>query len=130
MASYGSKSTFDKTDLDHFPARVFLCFQNIVKGFLEQTKSCDELEVFKSGNNAPSRKLLKDPSTVPAVPKDACTFLSLQAKKPKNLLLEHVWMVWEGWGDAGKSCASMSVKFELFGREKTQENHQNHFPSF
>ena len=24
MASYGSKLTFDKTDLDHFPARVFL----------------------------------------------------------------------------------------------------------
>ena len=26
MASYGSKLTFDKTDLDHFSARVFLDF--------------------------------------------------------------------------------------------------------
>ena len=26
MASYGSKLTFEKTDLDHFPARVFLDF--------------------------------------------------------------------------------------------------------
>ena len=25
-SSYGSKCTFDKTDLDHFPARVFLYF--------------------------------------------------------------------------------------------------------
>ena len=65
--------------------------------------------------------------TVPAVRKDACTLLSLQAIKHKNLLLKHVWMVWGGWGDAEKSYESVSVKFELFGREKSQENHQNHF---
>ena len=63
--------------------------------------------------------------TVPAVRKDACTLLSLQAKKPKNLLLKHVWMAWEGWGDAEKSYAPMSVKFELFGHEKSHENHKN-----
>ena len=62
--------------------------------------------------------------------KDACTLLSLQAKKPKNLLLEHVWMVWRGWGDAGKSYESVSVKFKIFGREKGQENRQNHLSSF
>ena len=39
--------------------------------------------------------------TVPAVPKDACTLLSLQAKKPKNLLLKHVWRAW-GLGGRGK----------------------------
>ena len=35
-----------------------------------------------------------------------------------------------GWGDAGKSYESVSVKFELFGREKSQENHPNHFRVF
>ena len=69
-------------------------------------------------------------TTVPAVRKDACTLLSLQAKKPKNLFLKHVWMAWGGWGDAEKSYASMSVEFELFGREKSQENHQNYFRVF
>ena len=38
-------------------------------------------------------------NTVPAVRKDACTLLSLQAKKPKNLLLEHVWF--GGLGEVG-----------------------------
>jgi len=60
-------------------------------------------------------------NTVPAVRKDACTFLSLQAKKPKNLLLKHVWRAWGGWVDAEKSYESVSVKFELFGREKSRE---------
>ena len=68
--------------------------------------------------------------TVPAVRKDACTLLTSQAKKHKNLLLEHVWMVWGGWGDAEKSYESVSVKCELFGHEKSQENHQNHFRVF
>ena len=68
--------------------------------------------------------------TVPAVRKDACTLLSLQANKPKNLLMEHVWRAWGAWGDAEKSYASMSVKFELFGREKSQENHRNMFRVF
>jgi hypothetical protein len=36
-------------------------------------------------------------------------------------------MVWGGWGEAEKSYASMCDEFLLFGREKTQENHQNHF---
>ena len=70
-------------------------------------------------------ELLLKQVTVLAVRKDACTLLSLQAKKPQNQLLEHVWMVWGGWGDAEKSYASVSVKFELFGREKSQENHSN-----
>ena len=35
-----------------------------------------------------------------------------------------------GGGDRGKSYASMSVKFELFGHEKSQENHHNHFRVF
>ena len=39
-------------------------------------------------------------------------------------------MVWGGWGDAEKSYASMCVEFLLFGREKSQENHQNHFRVF
>ena len=70
--------------------------------------------------------------TVPAVRKDACTLLSLQAKKRKKLLLTHVWMVWGGWGEGGaeKSYESVSVKFELFGRDKSQENHQKHFRVF
>ena len=59
--------------------------------------------------------------TVPAVRKDAYTLPSLQAKKPKNLLLEHVWMVWGVWGDAEKSYGSVYVKFGLFDREKNQE---------
>ena len=34
----------------------------------------------------------------------------------------------EGFGgDAEKSYASMSEKFELFGREKSHEKHLNHF---
>jgi len=40
-------------------------------------------------------------------------------------LLKHVWMVWGGWGDAEKSYESVSVKFELFGHEKSQENHSH-----
>ena len=39
-------------------------------------------------------------------------------------------MVWGGWGDEEKSYASMSAEFELFGREKSQENHQKHFLVF
>ena len=39
-------------------------------------------------------------------------------------------MVWGGWGDAEKSYASMCVEFLLFGREKSQENHQNIFRVF
>jgi len=69
-------------------------------------------------------------NTVPAVRKDACTLLSLHAKKTKNLLVTHVWMVWGGWGDAEKSYESVSVEFELFGHEKSQEDHQNHISSF
>ena len=37
-----------------------------------------------------------------------------------------MWVVWGGRGDAEKSYASMSVEFELFGREKSQENHQKY----
>jgi len=33
-------------------------------------------------------------------------------------------------GDVEKSHASMCVKFLLFGREKSQENHENHCSSF
>ena len=37
-------------------------------------------------------------------------------------------MVWGGWGDAEKSYASMSVEFELFGRDKSQkETHKSIF---
>ena len=54
--------------------------------------------------------------------------------KPKNLKTYccnmSVWMVWGGWGDAEKSYASMCVEFLLFGREKSQGNHQNYFRVF
>ena len=54
--------------------------------------------------------------------------------RPKNLKTNFRNMFWwfgELWGDAEKSYASVSVKFELFGREKSQEkNHQNHFLVF
>ena len=50
MASYGSKLTFEKTDLDHFPARVFLDFPR-KNGFrVSGTKKRigDELQVLKN----------------------------------------------------------------------------------
>ena len=49
MASYGSKLTFEKTDLDHFPARVFLDFpRKLHLGFLGQKQIGDELQVLKT----------------------------------------------------------------------------------
>ena len=81
-------------------------------------------------NKCPVKEHEQTTNTVPAVRKDACNLLSLDAKKPKNLLLKHVWMVWGVWGDAEKSYESVSVEFGLFGHEKSQENHKNHFSSF
>ena len=51
-------------------------------------------------------------------------------QKSKNHFLTHVWRVWGSGGDAEKSYESVCVKFELFGHEKSQENHQNHFSNF
>ena len=50
MASYGSKLTFDKTDLDNFPARVFLDFPRKIGFRVSGTKIRlgDELEVLKT----------------------------------------------------------------------------------
>jgi len=38
MASYGSKLTFDKTDLDHFPARVLCVFFKKIGFMVSWTK--------------------------------------------------------------------------------------------
>ena len=50
MASYGSKLIFGKTDLDHFPARVFFDFSRKYDlGFLGQKRIIgDELQVLKT----------------------------------------------------------------------------------
>ena len=50
MAPYGSKSTFDKTDLDPFSgARLFVYFQKMNLGFLGHKRRIgDELEVLET----------------------------------------------------------------------------------
>ena len=49
MASYGSKLTFDKTDLDHFPARVFSDFPRKIEFRVSRTKQKgDDLQVLKT----------------------------------------------------------------------------------
>jgi hypothetical protein len=46
VARHGSKLTFDKTDLDHFPPRIFLYFQK--KNMGQKRRIGDELEVLKT----------------------------------------------------------------------------------
>ena len=49
--------------------------------------------------------------------------------RPKHFVLPH--MAIEGvLGDAEKSYESVSVKFELFGHEKSRDEHKNHFLVF